>query len=102
MAYAIQSELKALTELCERYRVRKLALFGSALRDDFDAARSDLDFVVEFKTLPSGEHAISYFGFLRELERLFGRKIDLGEAGTIRNPYLLRTVEAEQRTLYAA
>lgn len=91
-----------LTALCARYGVRRLALFGSAVRDDFDPQHSDLDFLVEFGPLPSGAHSKAYFGLLRDLEQLFGRPVDLVEDGTIRNPYVLRSVEAEQKTLYAA
>jgi len=51
-----------LAAICREYRVRRLALFGSALRDDFDPERSDLDFIVEFEPLPSGTYADTYFG----------------------------------------
>lgn len=102
MAYRVQDKLASLTELCRRYHVRKLVLFGSALREDFDPQTSDLDFLVEFQTLAAGQYAEFYFGLLRELQALFGRSIDLVEEGTIRNPYLLRALEAEQEVLYAA
>lgn len=69
-----------------RFRVLTLGLFGSATRDDFDDQNSDLDFVVEFTKLSSDEHARSYFGLLKELERLFGRKVDLVEVSAVRNP----------------
>jgi predicted nucleotidyltransferase len=102
MAYRVQDKLPDLTELCRRYHVQKLVLFGSALRDDFDPQTSDLDFLVEFQSLAAGQYVKTYFGFLQELESLFGRSIDLVEEGTIRNPYLLRALEAEQEILYAA
>jgi uncharacterized protein len=102
MAYPIQERLEPLAAMCSRYGVRRLALFGSAVRDDFDPQRSDLDFLVEFKTLPAGGHSKAYFGLLRELESLFGCGIDLVEAGAIHNPYVLRSLEAEQKILYAA
>jgi predicted nucleotidyltransferase len=102
MAYPIHERLEALTALCSRYGVRRLALFGSAVRDDFDPTHSDIDFVVDFRPLPAGGHSKAYFGLLRELESLFGCGIDLVEAGAIHNPYVLRSLEAEQKTLYAA
>jgi predicted nucleotidyltransferase len=102
MPYPIQDKLARLEELCRRYHVRTLALFGSALREDFDPQRSDMDFLVEFETPPSGQYARVYFGFLGELESLFGRPVDLVEAGTIRNPYIRKTVEAERELLYVA
>jgi predicted nucleotidyltransferase len=102
MAYSIQEKLPPLAALCARYGVRRLALFGSALREDFDPEHSDLDFLVEFQPLAAGTYSHAYFGLLRDLELLFGRSVDLVEAGSIRNPYVLHSVEAEQKTLYAA
>jgi predicted nucleotidyltransferase len=93
---AKRSELRAL---CERYRVEYLALFGSALRDDFDPERSDLDFSVEFPPMAPEEHADAYFGLLEDLESLFGRRVDLVEIGAVRNPYLRREIEDRQETL---
>ena len=46
-----------LEQLCGRYHVRRLELFGSAASGDFRAAESDLDFLVEFESLPTGRHA---------------------------------------------
>jgi uncharacterized protein len=91
-----------LAELCRRHRVRRLALFGSALSEDFDPGRSDLDFLVEFESLPAGSYANTYFGLLEGLQGLFARRVDLVEAGSVRNPYFRREIEAHQETLYAA
>jgi uncharacterized protein len=91
-----------LATLCERYGVARLALFGSALREDFDPERSDLDFVVEFRRMTPQEHAESFFGLLEDLEALFERGVDLVEIQTVRNPYLRREIEAEHKVLYAA
>lgn len=94
--------LKGIADLCSRYRVRRLALFGSAVRDDFDPRRSDFDFLVEFEGLPPGDHADSYFGLLQELESLLGRPIDLVESAMLRNPYRRQEIEATQVVLHAA
>jgi len=99
MTEASRSEL---IDLCDRYGVRRLALFGSALRDDFDPGRSDLDLLVEFSPTSPQEHAEAYFGLLENLESLFGRRVDLLELGAVRNPYLRREIEEQQETLYAA
>jgi len=97
----IEQKRGQLAELCRRYHVRRLALFGSALGEDFDSQRSDLDFVVEFQPLPAGQYASTYFRLLEALAELFGRPVDLIEAGSVRNPYLQRAIEARQETLYA-
>ena len=102
MTGEVEQKREQVGELCRQYRVRRLALFGSALRDDFDPQRSDLDFVVEFEPLSPGTYANTYFGLIEALERLFERRIDLVESGSVRNPYFRQEIEAHQETLYAA
>ncbi len=57
---------------------------------------------MEFEPLPLGTYASTYFGLLEALQELFGRRVDLIEAGSVRNPYIRREIEARQETLYAA
>jgi len=91
-----------IAALCRRYHVRRLDLFGSAARADFDASRSDIDLVVEFEPLPHGERYRAYFGLKEALESLFGRPIDLVTDASVRNPYLKSSIEKGRRLLYAA
>lgn len=64
-----------LAEICRRYNVRELALFGSVLRDDFDET-SDIDILVEFEpNAPIGFIALQ--DFQEELSTLFGRPVDI-------------------------
>lgn len=102
MNSVIHAHLDDLIRLCRKYKVRRLELFGSASRDDFDPERSDLDFLVEFLPLDSGEHFDTYFGLLEELEKLFGRHIDLVVDRAIRNMYFREAVDRSRITLYAA
>ena len=98
----IEARLEPLRQLCEKHRVARLDLFGSATGGDFDPERSDFDFLVEFQPMSHEEHADAFFGLLEDLERLLGRRVDLLEPGPIRNPYLKRSIEASRRALYAA
>lgn len=102
MHSVIHQKAAAIADLCHRFHVRRLALFGSSLSPRFDPERSDLDFLVEFEPLPSGEHARTYFGLIEQLENLFGRPVDLVEKGAVRNPYVQREIETTQETLYGA
>lgn len=102
MNVVVQDRLGRIIELCGQHSVRRLALFGSAVRDDFDPARSDLDFLVDFEPLLPSRHADAYFGLLADLETLFGRPIDLVESAALRNPYRRREIEATQVLLHAA
>jgi len=100
MIAEIASHRPELDELCRRFRVRRLDLFGSAASDDFDAERSDLDFLVEFE--PDALSFDAYFGLKESLEALFGRGIDLVEPSAIRNPYFKESVECSGEPIFEA
>ena len=89
-----------LEQLCRRYRVRRLSLFGSAVNDTFDTGSSDLDFAVEFEVTSPDQHKESYFGLLFGLEDLFNRPIDLAEYQAIRNDYFRQALAESELTLY--
>jgi predicted nucleotidyltransferase len=91
-----------IVEICKRHRVKRVALFGSALREDFDPARSDIDLLIDFEPLAPGEHARTYLGLIVELEALLGRSVDVVERRTLRGPYLRRDVESLHEVLYDA
>jgi hypothetical protein len=98
----ITQKRREIANLCRRYRVRRLEVFGSAVGDRFDAERSDVDFLVEFEPLAEGEHADAYFGLLESLEALLSRPVDLVMIRAIRNPYFLEAIEPTRTLLYAA
>lgn len=102
MISLIDSKQEELTALCRPYRVRSLELFGFAARGDFEAERSDPDFLVEFEPLPVGERADACFGLLESLEALFGRPVDLVVLRAIRNPCFLDNIASSRTSLYAA
>jgi hypothetical protein len=91
-----------LLELCERFGVRRLEVFGSAAGERFEPSRSDLDFLVEFRPASPSEMADRYFGLLEALEGLFSRPIDLVMTAAIKNPYFLQGIEPSRTLLYAA
>jgi predicted nucleotidyltransferase len=91
--------LDAIHDLCRRYRVKELSLFGSAARGD---ARpdSDLDFLVEFE--PDARIGlIAFIGLRQDLEDAIGRKVDLVPRGGLR-PLIRDAVLSDARVLYAA
>lgn len=99
----IEDNYETIKELCVRYRVRRLELFGSALSgNNFDPERSDLDFLVEFLPLKQGEYADAYFGLLEAIENIFNRDIDLVMNRAIKNPYFLESINKNRKVLYAA
>ena len=68
----------ALADFCRRHGVRRLSLFGSILRDDFQPD-SDIDVLVEFH--PDTRVGLRFFAMERELSKLLGRKVDLNPPG---------------------
>jgi predicted nucleotidyltransferase len=102
MTSVISKNAEELRAIARRRRVRRMAVFGSALTDEFDAERSDIDLLVEFEELPPGERADAYFALLHDLESLFGRRVDLVERSALRNPIVRESVEATQVVVYDA
>ena len=102
MKSLIERNLAEIVSLCKQYSVRRLAVFGSILREDFELDTSDADFLVEFERIPVADRMQNYVLLREALGRLFSRPIDLIEEGSIRNPYILRKVREEQQLLYAA
>jgi len=98
----IIDKLNAIYELCRKYNVQRLDLFGSALRDDFEPERSDLDFLVEYKAMPPEGHADTFFGLWFGLQDLFGREVDLVERKTVKNPYIGQSIHATRVNVYDA
>jgi uncharacterized protein len=98
----IQQRQSELADLCRRYHVKTLAVFGSAVEGNWKPGSSDLDFLVEFLPEASARIFAGYFDLKEALEHLFGRKVDLVMPGAIRNPYFLKAVQQNRRVLYAA
>jgi predicted nucleotidyltransferase len=99
----ITDHLDAIRELCVKYHVKRLAVFGSAAKGTFDPARSDVDFVVEFQPEVRGADGWHvYFDLKFALEELLSRPVDLVQFSAVTNPYFREILEDTQRDIYAA
>jgi hypothetical protein len=98
----LETKRAEIAALCARHRVSRLAVFGSALRDDFQPRRSDFDFLVEFSPMDPYERADAYFGLLDALRALLGSEVDLVVAEAVKNPYIAANIEKTKQVLYAA
>jgi len=98
----IEARRGQLNELCRRMGVRRLEVFGSAARDDFDPASSDIDFLVEFEPEARISALEMYFGLKDELEGLFSRPVDLVMPAAIENPYVKADIDRAKQVVYAA
>lgn len=101
MVSIISEKREELARLCRKYRIRRLEVFGSAVRgDDFDFASSDLDLLVEFMPEEGRNLFQDYMNLKEELETLFGRKVDLVENKEFRNPYFRKAIDASRTLIY--
>jgi len=99
---AIEGRLGAIAEICARHGAQRLELFGAGACHDFDPAVSDLQFLVEFTPGPSRRRAECYFGLLHDIQRLFGRPVDLVDLGALGDGCFLQDVQPSRRVLYGA
>lgn len=103
MIRLIEEHRGSLVQLCQRYRVQRLEVFGVAASEDASEPQtSDLDFLVQFQPLRLGEYADAYFGLLEKLEGLFQRRVDLVMTRAIKNRYFLGKMNQSRTVLYAA
>ena len=102
MQNILSQSSESLRQLCNRFEVERLDLFGSAARDDFDPKSSDLDFQVLFQRNGTVNAADRYLGLLAGLEDLFQREIDLVDVAAARNPYFMAEALKHRVMLYAA
>ncbi len=96
----IESRRQAVADICRRGGVKRLELFGSAARDDFDQARSDIDFLVELADDPGISPLVAYFDLKDALEMLFGRPVDLVSVGSVRNPYVQAAIDRDRQLVF--
>jgi len=88
-----------IADFCRKHHIRKLAFFGSVLREDF-RPESDVDVLVEFEPgYPVG--LLRFARIERELSELLGRKVDLNTAGFL-SPYFRDEVLKEAEIQYVA
>jgi uncharacterized protein len=97
----ITDKIQALRELCKRYDVKTLYLFGSVCSDKFNND-SDIDILISFKDLSIEKYTDNYFELHYRLEELFSRKIDLLTENSLSNPFLIESIEETKQLLYAA
>ncbi len=98
----VETRRPAIAEVCRRFGVRRLDVFGSATAGGFDPQRSDVDVLVQFGTLAAADPMGEYFGLKTQLESVLGRPVDLLVDGAVRNPYVLAGIAATRQLVYAA
>ena len=96
--HGIKIPQEQLAEFCRANNIRKLALFGSILRDDF-RPESDVDVLVEF--LPDARVGFAFIRMQDELTLILGCKVDLHTPATL-SKYFREEVLREAKVQYVA
>jgi uncharacterized protein len=87
-----------IAEFCQKHHIRKLALFGSVLREDF-CPESDVDVLVEFE--PGRTPGLAFISIQDELSKMLGRPVDLNTPLCL-SKYFRDEVLAEAEAIYVA
>lgn len=98
MVARIPIDRTRVVELCRKHHIRRLALFGSVLRDDF-TPESDVDVLVEFE--PGHVPGLGFFAIQRDLAEIVGRRVDLNTPAFL-SRYFRDEVLREAEDLYVA
>lgn len=89
-----------IRQLCRRYGVERLELFGSATTEHFDSAQSDFDFIVRFTDADQPGISQRFFGLAEGLEAILKRPVDLLTDKPFTNPYFAQTVAQTREVIY--
>ena len=101
MSNLIESYKNELKSLCEKYDVKIMYAFGSAVTSDFSES-SDVDILISFKDISIEKYTNNYFELHDALVKLFQRKVDLLTERSLSNPYFIESIERTKKLLYAA
>ena len=93
METLVSDKLDSVKALFTKYGAESAYLFGSAALGEM-TQESDVDFLFSFPTdMDFGEYADNYFALANALEKLLGKKVDLVAEKTLKNPYLIQSIE---------
>ncbi len=96
----IDIPMDQLAELCKRWNIVELSLFGSVLRDDF-GPDSDVDVLLVFAE-GYNPGIDEYIGMQSDFKQLFGRQVDLVNRKYLRNPFLRHDILNSREVIHAA
>ena len=96
----IELNIGKIVELCRRYKVKSLAVFGSILTNRFND-ESDVDLLVNFSDdVTYHTYADNFFGLHDRLRNLFGREIDLVDESAVKNKYFKEELNETKVLIY--
>ena len=102
MANFIDEKNEEITSTCLRYGIKRLFIFGSALRDDFRPGESDIDLLVEFGPLEVTKLFHAYLDAREAFRKIFQADVDLVMHDAVKNKIISKEIDRTKRFLYGA
>lgn len=96
---AFAGKQEVIERLCKENKVRSLFAFGSAVRNELKP-ESDIDLLVDIDANDPFEYTDNYFNLLEQLQKLFGKPVDLLETRGLKNRFLKAEIERTKVLLY--
>lgn len=95
----ISDNIERIEQLCLRYKVKELYVFGSTVSNEL-SENSDIDLLIEFLDMDFIDYADNYFELAEELEKLFNKPVDLITTKSLKNPFLIDSIKKTKRQIY--
>ena len=101
MQRLLAENIDRIKALCVSYNVKSLFAFGSVCTDKFND-KSDVDLLISFKPMESGEYADTYFELAEKFENILNRPVDLVTDKSLSNPYFIESINQTKTLIYGA
>jgi len=95
----VDNNIAKISDLCKNHKVETLYLFGSAISENFSES-SDIDLLVKFKSFDLAFYFQNYMDLKDKLKEIFNREVDLVEEQTLKNPYLINSINKNKQLIY--
>lgn len=99
MDSTIAQHIEEIRDVCSRFKVKELFLFGSAAKGQTNE-KSDVDFLVTFDDVALEEYADNFFGLMYALQEVIQKNVDLVVSSSLTNPYLIESINETKILLY--
>ena len=98
----LRARMDRLIDLCRKHHLKRLWLFGSVLREADFRPDSDVDVLFELDrpSIRDEAYLSNLYGFRDELEKLFGRRIDMVHSPSLKNPYFIEELAETKQLVY--
>ncbi len=95
----ISNNIERIRQLCQKYKVNNLYVFGSVVSNELSES-SDIDLLIEFYDMGYADYADYYLEIAEEFEELFNKPVDLITTKSLNNPILIESINQTKKQIY--